>query len=105
MQRTRAWRLISALAILMGEETEKTPSLPLRPRAQVPAVPTVSTGEVLQEVLASRRQEGARLGRIIPTETFSFNLGFQPSLEKPIASKMQEYGMEDGDDFVVSVSP
>lgn len=37
MQRTRARRLISALAILVGEEAEeKIPSLPFLPRAQVP---------------------------------------------------------------------
>lgn len=36
MQRTRARRLTSALAVLMEEETEKFPSLPFLPRARVP---------------------------------------------------------------------
>lgn len=38
---------------------------------------------------------------------FSFNLGFQPELEKPITSKIQPYRMGDGGerDFVLSVSP
>lgn len=36
------------------------------------------------------------LGRIIPARHFSFNLGFQPWLEKLITSKMQKYGVEEG---------
>lgn len=105
MQRTGAWRLISALAILMGEETEKIPSLPLLPRVQVPGGTNCEHQRSSSGGVSPKKEEEARLGRIIPTVTFSFNLGFQPSPEKAITSKMQKYGMEDGDDFVVSVSP
>ena len=40
------------------------------------------------------RQEGTRFGRIISSVTFSFNLGFQSLLEKPITSEMQKYRIE-----------
>ena len=44
------------------------------------------------------RQKGTRWGRIIPTVTFRFNLGFQLLLEKPITSRMQKYRTGKGEE-------
>ena len=76
----------------MGEERqEKIPSLPFLPSVLVPGgTAEVSILEVLWESVTANRREGTRLGRIIPARHFSFNLGFQPLLEKLITSKMQK---------------
>lgn len=97
MQKIRARRLISALAILMGEETqEKVASLPFIPRVQVPGSTNPehqrsSSGECYPQ--EARRNQ---VGQITPTVTFRFHLGFRPLLEKPITSKMQKYWIKVG---------
>lgn len=85
MQKTRARRLISALAILMGDGRKEKISFPVCPlecssvRRYLPRVPErFKAGSLGECGLTLKRQEGTRLGRIIHSVTFSFNLGFQP---------------------------
>lgn len=118
MQKTRARKLISALAILMGEgRKEKIPSLLALPSVQVPVwvperfkrrVSDGASGECGFIPPRGRKELGWAEFYTVWHSSLTWTLSdFKLLLEKPITSKMQKYrmGKRGKRHFVWSVSP